>query len=105
MPFHMNVLLGGHAAYNHNALVVRITFFLVCDKIVDHRFPIARPQLRPKSRPGFLDRFYELFMASSEEVAKKFADTDLKKQTRPTFGNCTKSYTKKGCIGCENRAG
>ena len=31
-------------------------------------------------RPGFLDRFYDLFVSSSEEVAEKFANTDFKKQ-------------------------
>ena len=31
---------------------------------------------------GFLDRFYELFMASSEEVAEKFKHTDFRKQKR-----------------------
>jgi hemoglobin-like flavoprotein len=30
--------------------------------------------------PGFLDRFYELFMTSSEEVAAKFKHTDFRKQ-------------------------
>ncbi len=34
------------------------------------------------SRPGFLERFYEIFMASSEEIAAKFARTDFKKQRR-----------------------
>jgi len=32
--------------------------------------------------PGFLERFYELFMASSPEVAEKFARTDLRRQRR-----------------------
>ena len=31
---------------------------------------------------GFLDRFYELFLASSEEVAQKFKHTDFQKQKR-----------------------
>ena len=31
---------------------------------------------------GFLDRFYELFVASSEEVAQKFKHTDFQKQKR-----------------------
>jgi hemoglobin-like flavoprotein len=30
--------------------------------------------------PGFLERFYELFMASSEEVREKFRDTDFSRQ-------------------------
>lgn len=34
------------------------------------------------SKPGFLDRFYELFLASSEEVAEKFAHTDFQQQKR-----------------------
>ena len=55
MSFHVNILLGVDAAYNHNAFVVSIMRFLVCDKIVDHRFPIARPQLGPQRRPGFLE--------------------------------------------------
>lgn len=33
-------------------------------------------------RPGFLERFYEIFMASSEEVVAKFAHTNFKKQVR-----------------------
>jgi len=33
-------------------------------------------------RSGFLERFYEIFVASSEEVAAKFAHTDFKKQIR-----------------------
>lgn len=31
-------------------------------------------------RPGFIDRFYELFLASSEEVRRKFENTDFAKQ-------------------------
>ncbi len=31
---------------------------------------------------GFLDRFYELFLASSDEVAEKFRHTDFRKQKR-----------------------
>jgi len=34
------------------------------------------------SQPGFLERFYEIFMASSEEVAAKFARTDFTRQRR-----------------------
>ena len=37
---------------------------------------------RCSGRPGFLDRFYELFLASSDEVAEKFERTDFRKQTR-----------------------
>ena len=37
---------------------------------------------RCTGRPGFLDRFYELFMASSEEVAAKFKHTDFRKQKK-----------------------
>jgi hemoglobin-like flavoprotein len=33
-------------------------------------------------RPEFLDRFYELFMGSSDEVASKFRETDFAKQKR-----------------------
>jgi len=33
-------------------------------------------------QPGFLERFYEIFMASSEEVAAKFARTDFTRQRR-----------------------
>lgn len=32
--------------------------------------------------PGFMDRFYERFVASSDEVRDKFRNTDLKRQTR-----------------------
>ena len=37
---------------------------------------------RCNARPGFLDRFYELFMASSEEVRARFANTDFERQMR-----------------------
>jgi hemoglobin-like flavoprotein len=37
---------------------------------------------RCNSRPGFLARFYELFMASSEEVRARFANTDFERQKR-----------------------
>ena len=33
-------------------------------------------------RAGFLDRFYELFLTSSEEVTQKFKHTDFKRQKR-----------------------
>lgn len=32
------------------------------------------------ARPGFLDSFYEAFLASSDEVAEKFKNTDFKRQ-------------------------
>jgi hemoglobin-like flavoprotein len=32
-------------------------------------------------KPGYLDRFYEIFVASSPEVAEKFKHTDFRKQT------------------------
>ena len=34
------------------------------------------------THPGFLDRFYEIFLASSTEVADKFKNTDFKQQQR-----------------------
>ena len=37
---------------------------------------------RCSCRPDFLRRFYTLFLASSDIVAKKFAHTDLKRQAR-----------------------
>ncbi len=37
---------------------------------------------RCKSTSGFLGRFYELFLASSEEVSEKFKHTDFRKQKR-----------------------
>jgi hemoglobin-like flavoprotein len=37
---------------------------------------------RCSCRPDFLRRFYTLFLASSDTVAKKFAHTDLRKQAR-----------------------
>jgi hemoglobin-like flavoprotein len=41
----------------------------------------ARDSLsRCVASPAFLDRFYELFMASSPEVAEKFASTDFARQ-------------------------
>ena len=36
--------------------------------------------LRCQTKAGFLDRFYELFLDSSEEVRKKFKNTDFNKQ-------------------------
>ena len=32
--------------------------------------------------PGFLDHFYELFMAASPEISEKFCDTDFEHQKR-----------------------
>ena len=37
---------------------------------------------RCSRRPDFLRRFYALFLASSDTVAKKFEHTDLRKQAR-----------------------
>jgi hemoglobin-like flavoprotein len=37
---------------------------------------------RCSAQPDFLGRFYRLFIASSDVVAKKFEHTDLKKQAR-----------------------
>lgn len=37
---------------------------------------------RCTSTPRFMERFYELFLASSEAVREKFKHTDLKKQRR-----------------------
>ena len=37
---------------------------------------------RCSCQPEFLRRFYELFVASSDTVAKKFENTDLKRQAR-----------------------
>lgn len=34
------------------------------------------------SDPGFLPRFYEIFLATSPEVREKFANTDFRHQTR-----------------------
>jgi len=36
--------------------------------------------LRCQNKEGFLDRFYELFLASSKEVRRKFKNTDFRKQ-------------------------
>lgn len=35
---------------------------------------------RCQSRPGFLERFYEIFLGSSPEVAEKFQHTDFSRQ-------------------------
>ena len=35
---------------------------------------------RCTSKPGFLERFYEIFTSSSEEVAEKFKRTNFQKQ-------------------------
>lgn len=37
---------------------------------------------RCNATPGFLDRFYELFLASSPKVKEKFARTDFVKQKK-----------------------
>lgn len=37
---------------------------------------------RCNASPRFLERFYEMFLASSPEVAAKFAHTDFRKQRR-----------------------
>ena len=37
---------------------------------------------RCSCRPDFLRRFYTLFLASSDTIAKKFEHTDLRKQAR-----------------------
>ena len=37
---------------------------------------------RCRQKPGFLDQFYDLFVASSGEVAEKFAHTDMLRQKR-----------------------
>ena len=37
---------------------------------------------RCSAKPGFLARFYSLFLASSDTVAKKFEHTDLRKQAK-----------------------
>ncbi len=37
---------------------------------------------RCQSKPGFLERFYEIFLGSSEEVAEKFQHTDFARQTQ-----------------------
>ena len=43
----------------------------------------ARDSLsRCNQNPEFLDRFYELFMGSSEEIRKKFENTDFEKQKK-----------------------
>lgn len=34
------------------------------------------------ANPAFLDRFYELFISSSETIAEKFRDTDFERQKR-----------------------
>lgn len=38
--------------------------------------------IRCTSNPRFIERFYELFLSSSEAVREKFKDTDFKKQRR-----------------------
>ncbi|HVW00537.1 MAG TPA: globin [Planctomycetaceae bacterium] len=37
--------------------------------------------------PGFLDQFYELFLASSDEVAEKFKHTDFARQRKILKGS------------------
>jgi hemoglobin-like flavoprotein len=36
--------------------------------------------LRCQNKHGFIDRFYELFLASSEDIKAKFKNTDFNKQ-------------------------
>lgn len=44
---------------------------------------IARDSLtRCGKKSGFLDRFYELFMGSSEEIRQKFSQTDFERQKK-----------------------
>jgi hypothetical protein len=74
MPFYVNVLLGVDAAYNHNAFVVWIALFFVFDQIVDHRFPIARLQLDPKSGPRLLELPED---SSALNVGKGFAEGSI----------------------------
>jgi hypothetical protein len=74
MPFYVNVLLGVDAAYNHNAFVVWIALFFVFDQIIDHRFPIARPQLDPKSGPRLLELPED---SSALNVGKGFAEGSI----------------------------
>jgi hemoglobin-like flavoprotein len=51
---------------------------------------------RCEARPGFLDRFYERFLASSPEVREKFANTNLvrqKKALRESFNHLVLAAT------------
>jgi len=47
-------------------------------QIAEFSFSLSRCM----AAPAFLDRFYELFMTSSDEVAEKFKTTDLDRQKR-----------------------
>jgi hemoglobin-like flavoprotein len=42
---------------------------------------------RCRKQPTFLDRFYELFLASSPDVAEKFRDTDFEQQKKALIGS------------------
>jgi len=39
------------------------------------------------AQPGFLDRFYQAFLASSPKVSEKFAHTDFERQKRALHGS------------------
>ena len=49
------------------------------NKLFNNSFERCMHNARP---PGFLDRFYEIFIASSLEVAQKFLKTDFQHQVR-----------------------
>jgi len=50
--------------------------------MADHVEQARNSLSRCINNPAFLDRFYDLFMTSSEEIRKKFADTDFDRQKR-----------------------
>ncbi len=52
------------------------------DEMPDHVEQARSSLSRCIRNPAFLDRFYELFVASSEEIRKKFADTDFDRQKK-----------------------
>ena len=50
------------------------------DVAADSRSEFVRSMERCIARPAFLERFYARFLASSPEVAAKFARVDMKRQ-------------------------
>ncbi len=51
-----------------------------CD-MIEHDIALLNDSFeRCTARSRFLDRFYDLFLASSKEVAEKFSRTDFRKQ-------------------------
>jgi len=57
---------------------------------------------RCTARHGFLDRFYELFLASSEEVREKFQNTNFERQKESLRMSLYMMLTaREWCVACD----